>query len=107
MKKSKPKQNKIVTGLNEAVQYARRHKPKKPKLPPPPTPEQRLDILRAEHDALRRVYSQREAQGDFDANSMVIRETLAATLDIIAYLISLHERDKKPHHLVRLPWESK
>lgn len=69
-------------------------KPKKVKHVPP-TPEQRLAILRSNRDELIGLMRQRMALGDFDANSAAIRDTLNATLDIIDYLISLHQQDAK------------
>lgn len=72
--------------------------PKKPRLkkkPAPPTPEQRLLALQDERGNLAALVTQRRRLGQFDANSDAIISALEATLDIIDYLISLNERDKK------------
>ena len=75
-------------------------KPKKLKYVPP-TPEQRLLTLQDERGNLAALVTQRRRLGAFDANSDAIISTLEATLDIIDYLISLNERDKKHEQSIK------
>lgn len=75
-------------------------KPKKLKYVPP-TPEERLLILRDQRSGLSHLVTQRKRLGQFDANSDAIISTLEAALDIIDYLISLNERDKKHEQSIK------